>query len=61
MFEMLTGKYPLKVKNSIFGAWYKAHKHHQPLYFRSVNDNLNLQKSLEDLVIRLTFVTLNNS
>ena len=40
----LIGKWSLgrgyQAENTFFGAWYKAHKHQQPLSFKSVNDNL---------------------
>ncbi|WP_017652383.1 serine/threonine protein kinase [Fortiea contorta] len=51
MFEMLTGKMPLVVSTSSFGAWYRTHRHEPPRSFAEVAPKLQLPKQVEDLVM----------
>ncbi len=51
MFEMLTGEMPILGETHSFGGWYKAHHFTPPRSFESVNSNLKLPKSLENLVM----------
>ncbi|MUL38840.1 serine/threonine-protein kinase [Gloeocapsopsis dulcis] len=51
MFEMLTGKMPVKANTNSFGGWYKAHHFHPPHSFRETNPLLELPQELEDLVM----------
>ncbi|MDZ7957001.1 MAG: serine/threonine-protein kinase [Aulosira sp. DedQUE10] len=50
MFEMLTGKMPLVPTTSSFAAWYKVHRHQEPISFAEAAPALQLPKALEDLV-----------
>ncbi|MGD1872534.1 MAG: serine/threonine-protein kinase [Mastigocoleus sp.] len=51
MFEMLSGKMPIYVKNSSFGAWYKAHHYQQPRSFDDVFPQKKFPPQLENLVM----------
>ncbi|AFY32900.1 serine/threonine-protein kinase [Calothrix sp. PCC 7507] len=51
MFEMLTGKMPLIVATSSFGAWYKTHRYQAPRTFAEVAPRLQLPKEVENLVM----------
>ncbi|MEB3338464.1 MAG: serine/threonine-protein kinase [Leptolyngbyaceae bacterium] len=51
MFEMLTGRLPLRAETHTFGGWYKAHHTQPPLTFEMVSPNLKLPKALESLVM----------
>jgi eukaryotic-like serine/threonine-protein kinase len=51
MFEMLTGKLPLVAPTHSFGAWYKVHHYEQPRSFNDINPELQLPKSVENLVM----------
>ncbi|QIR38622.1 serine/threonine protein kinase [Tolypothrix sp. PCC 7910] len=50
MFEMLTGKMPLVPTTSSFGAWYKVHRHQEPISFAEAAPALQVPKPLEDLI-----------
>ncbi len=51
LYEMLTGKMPLKVETHSFGSWYKAHHQQPPRKFDLAHPGLKLPKSLEALVM----------
>ncbi|NET32169.1 MAG: serine/threonine protein kinase [Cyanothece sp. SIO1E1] len=52
MFQMLTGKMPLRAESHTFGGWYKAHHFKKPRSFQEVNPNLQLPKLMENLVMK---------
>ncbi len=51
MFEMLTGKMPLRADTQSFAGWYKTHLFQSPRSFNSVEPRLDLPQGLEDLVM----------
>ncbi len=51
MFEMLTGKMPLRAETHTFGGWYKTHHMQAPRAFAVTNPSLKLPKALENLVM----------
>ncbi len=51
MFEMLTGKMPLRAETHSFGGWYKTHHFQEPRSFAATNPGLKLPKPLENLVM----------
>ncbi|MCG8368543.1 MAG: serine/threonine protein kinase [Pseudanabaenales cyanobacterium] len=51
MFQMLTGKMPVRANSHTFGGWYKAHHGQAPQSFRDADPNLKIPKSLETLVM----------
>lgn len=51
LFEMLTGRLPLRAETHSFGSWYKTHHFQTPRPFTSVNPSLKLPKVLENLVM----------
>jgi eukaryotic-like serine/threonine-protein kinase len=51
LFEMLTGRLPLRADTHSFGSWYRTHHFQVPRPFLSVNPSLKLPRSLENLVM----------
>lgn len=51
LYEMLTGKIPLKAETHSFGAWYKTHHFQTPPEFTAINPDLKVPKVLENLVM----------
>ncbi len=51
MFQMLTGKLPLRATSHTFGGWYKAHHTQEPLTFNQVAAYAKVPKLLENLVM----------
>jgi len=51
MFQMLTGKLPLRATSHTFGGWYKAHHTQQPLTIVEGNAQVKVPKLLETLVM----------
>ncbi len=50
MYQMLTGKMPIRADTHTFGGWYKAHHYQQPRPFEQALPDLKLPKALEGLV-----------
>jgi eukaryotic-like serine/threonine-protein kinase len=51
LFEMLTGKMPLRAETHSFGGWYKTHHFQEPRSFTATNPVLRLPNALESLVM----------
>lgn len=51
MFQMLTGKMPIRANSHTFGGWYKAHHIQAPQSFREAEPNFKAPKPLEMLVM----------
>jgi serine/threonine protein kinase len=51
MFQMLTGKLPLRASSHTFGGWYKAHHSQPPKTISEVDPTLKVPKALENLVM----------
>ncbi|MBE7381486.1 MAG: serine/threonine protein kinase [Leptolyngbya sp. SIO1E4] len=51
MFQMLTGKLPLRAASHTFGGWYKAHHTQAPHSFIRVDADTKVPKLLENLVM----------
>ncbi|MBD0334166.1 MAG: serine/threonine protein kinase, partial [Cyanobacteria bacterium Co-bin13] len=51
MFQMLTGKLPLRASNNTFGGWYKVHQLQMPKPISELAPTLKVPKLLEDLVM----------
>jgi eukaryotic-like serine/threonine-protein kinase len=51
MFQMLTGKLPLRASSHTFGGWYKVHQSQIPKRISELEPSLKLPKLLEDLVM----------
>jgi serine/threonine protein kinase len=51
MFQMLTGKLPLRAKSHTFGGWYQAHHTQPPQPLNSFTLKQKLPKLLDDLVM----------
>lgn len=51
MFELLSGRLPLRAETNSIGGWYKAHHFQSPNSFEAVNPTLKLPKLLEELVM----------
>lgn len=52
MFQMITGKMPLKAESHTFGGWYKAHLYQEPLTLIQAEPSLKIPKVLDGLVMR---------
>lgn len=51
MFQMLTGKLPLRANSHTFGGWYKVHQSQIPQRISTLDSRLKVPKLLEDLVM----------
>jgi len=51
MFEMLTGKLPIRSKTHTLSSWYKAHRYQSPNSLEAMNSSLKLPQQLKDLVM----------
>ncbi|NEQ30648.1 MAG: serine/threonine protein kinase, partial [Leptolyngbya sp. SIO4C5] len=51
MFQMLTGRLPVRAETNSFGGWYRAHHNQPPRSFAAVEPALKLPKRLETLVM----------
>ncbi|NJN04083.1 MAG: serine/threonine protein kinase [Leptolyngbyaceae cyanobacterium SL_1_1] len=51
MFQMLTGRLPVKAETNSFGGWYRAHHSQPPRSFVAVDQALKIPKRLETLVM----------
>lgn len=51
MFQMLTGRLPLRSSSHTFGGWHKAHHSCPPKSFKEVDSSRKIPKLLEDLVM----------
>ncbi|MEM6591673.1 MAG: serine/threonine-protein kinase, partial [Cyanobacteria bacterium P01_C01_bin.73] len=51
MFQMLTGKMPLRADTHSFGGWYKAHHSKVPQPVSEADPDLNIPKRLESLIM----------
>ncbi|HEY9738475.1 MAG TPA: serine/threonine-protein kinase [Trichocoleus sp.] len=51
MFQMLTGKLPLRASSHTFGGWYKVHLSQLPKRISELDPVLKVPKLLEDLVM----------
>ncbi|MGD1905254.1 MAG: serine/threonine protein kinase [Leptolyngbyaceae cyanobacterium] len=51
MFQMLTGRLPLKASSHTFGGWYKAHHSQTPTPIHEVDPTLKVPKALEKLIM----------
>ncbi|MBD0267107.1 MAG: serine/threonine protein kinase [Cyanobacteria bacterium Co-bin8] len=51
MFQMLTGKLPLRASNNTFGGWYRVHQSQLPKPISELDPSLKVPKLLEDLVM----------
>lgn len=51
MFQMLTGKMPIRADTHSFGSWYKAHHSQTPQPLSEVDPRLTVPKRLESLVM----------
>lgn len=51
MFQMLTGKLPLRAASHTFGGWYKVHHTEPPLTFSRAAPDAKIPKLLETLVM----------
>jgi serine/threonine protein kinase len=51
MFQMLSGKLPLRANSHTFGSWYKAHHSQEPILLSQVDPNLKVPKLIESLVM----------
>ncbi len=52
MFEMLSGKMPLRAETHSFGSWYKVHRDSPPLTFAEARPGLKVPKPLESLILQ---------
>jgi serine/threonine-protein kinase len=52
MFEMLTGRLPLRPRNNDFGGWFRAHYEQPPAKFSAIAPHLEFPQGLEALVLR---------
>ena len=48
MFQMLTGKMPIRANSHTFGGWYKAHHGQAPQSFQAVDPHCKIPKPLRD-------------
>lgn len=51
MYQMLSGKLPIKPINNTFGGWYKVHRLAQPKSFADFDPIVKVPKALEDIVM----------
>ncbi len=51
MFQMLTGKLPLRASSHTFGGWYKAHHSQAPKTISEVDPTLKVPRPLENLIM----------
>lgn len=51
MFQMLTGRLPLRADTHSFGGWYKAHQRQMPQSISAIAPDLKLPERLENLVM----------
>ncbi|HEY9877441.1 MAG TPA: serine/threonine-protein kinase [Leptolyngbyaceae cyanobacterium] len=51
MFQMLTGKLPLRANSHTFGGWYKVHQSQMPKRISELDPGAKIPKLLEDLVM----------
>ncbi|BAS58361.1 MULTISPECIES: serine/threonine protein kinase [Leptolyngbya] len=51
LYEMLTGKMPLKADTHSFGGWYKTHHFQAPEPFEAISPSAKVPKILESLVM----------
>lgn len=52
MFEMLSGKMPLRAETHSFGSWYKVHRDSPPMTFAEARPGLKVPKPLESLILQ---------
>ncbi|HEY9705443.1 MAG TPA: serine/threonine-protein kinase, partial [Allocoleopsis sp.] len=60
MYEMLTNKLPWQINNASFGAWYKAHHYQEPDSLTDVSTEIEIPKSLIELVMSCLSKDRNN-
>ena len=51
MYQMLTGKLPLRANSHTFGGWYEAHRNQIPVALAEAEPDLKVPKLLEELVM----------
>ncbi len=51
MYQMLSGKLPVKPANNTFGSWYKVHRLAEPKAFTEFGPTVTVPKALEDIVM----------
>lgn len=51
MFQMLTGRLPVRAETNSFGGWYRAHHNQTPRSFALVDPTLKVPKRLEALIM----------